>query len=101
MYLFFHVGLQEHYDCIARNLPEDFGPSLHKLQGHLSIEQISNILTFTEPCRANKQIVDYLVEQLQNTERVLDFCEWLGKIEGSSGLQIAIENLRKGIYTCT
>jgi len=91
------LDFQNHYDCIASNLPEDFISSLGKLQDHISDEQITSILTFTEPYSANKQIVDCLVEQVHNTERVLDFCEWVGKIEGSPRLRTAIENLRKGI----
>ena len=94
----YRVGLQQHYDSLARNLPDDFATSLDKLQEHLSIEQICCILNCTEPHAANKKLVDCLVEQLHNTERVLDICEWLDKIQGSPGLQKAIEDLRKGIH---
>ena len=88
--------LKAHYHKILRSMPDDYEPTIEKLQDYLSDEQICDILIISDSTIANKKILDFLIERINCKEQILDLCDQLKKITISHDLNSVIIELQSG-----
>ena len=81
-------------------MPDDYELTVGKLQSYISDDQICTILNSGNTTIANKKILDYLIERISCREELLDLCDQLENISTSHDLNIAINEIRFGLYCC-
>ena len=77
-------------------MPDEYEPTIEKLQNFISVEQICNILNSNSSDIANKMILDCAIEQISCGEELLDLCDQLDTISTSNNLKIVINEIRFG-----
>ena len=77
-------------------MPDDYEPTIGKLQHHISDDQICAILSSSNSTFANKIILDCLIERMRSREDLLDLCDRLEIITESHDMKIVINGLRLG-----
>ena len=90
--------LQSHYSVLVRSMPYDYMNTVSQLERHLTGDHIGSILECRDVFTANQRILDCLIEQMNTTEGLLDFCNWLSTITDASALTAVIENIKKGSH---
>ena len=85
-----------HYNKILENLPDDYEATLGILQNNFTIELIIAVLSCDSVREANKTMLDALVEKVNSTDDLLELCEQLEKINGSSNLLDALMQIKQG-----
>jgi len=78
-------------------MPDDYMNTVNQLERHLTGDHIGSVLECDSVFTANQKILDYLIEQLNEKEDVLDLCSWLSRIDDAPLLTTAIEDLKKGV----
>ena len=68
------------YASILQCLPADYEKTLQAVQDYLTDEEICVVLSSSDYSSANTAILDFLVEKVNNTENLLQFCSQLEKI---------------------
>jgi len=91
--------LKLRYNSLYQNFPEDFMSTVNKLERHLTDNDITSILQCSNAILANKKILDSLIIHMKCKEDLLDLCDQLEKINGSSGTNGIINDLRNGMYS--
>ena len=79
-------------------MPDDYEPSVGKLQNYFSDEQICTILCSSNSTIANRKILDCLIERMRRKEDLLDLCDQLEKIIASLDLMNVVNEIRTGQY---
>ena len=77
-------------------MPDEYEQSVGKLQSLISDDQLFVILSCSNCNKANKMILNCLIEKLNCKEDLLDLCDQLEKISNSHDLMIIITELKSG-----
>ena len=88
---------QVHYNKILENLPDDYEATLGILQNNFTDELIIAVLSCNSLREANKIMLEALVEKVNSIEDLLELCEQLEKINGSSNLLDALIQIKQGV----
>jgi len=72
-----HDLLRSKYDIIVQSLPSDYEKTLQVVQDHLTDDQICDVLTSSNYTIANKTILNFLMERVNCTADILQFCNHL------------------------
>ena len=85
------------YKEILECFPKDSLRSLEKLQDTLSDVQICAVLNCANSHRANKMILDFLIDKMKYREDIFDLCDQLDKLTDlTPDLKCLTDELRKG-----
>ena len=98
MYLTDFTTVKAHYHSILQLMPDDYEPSVGKLQNYFNDDQICTILGSSNSAIANREILDCLIERMTCKEDLLDLCDQLEKIITSHDLNIVVNEIRTGQY---
>ena len=79
-------------------MPDDYEPTIEKLQNYLNDDQICAILCSSNYTIANKLILDSLIEKMSCREDLLDLCDRLQIISQSQDLNTVINDIRYGQF---
>ena len=85
---------------ILHLMPDDYEPTIGKLQDYISDDQICSILSSSTSTIANKIILDCLIERISCEEQLLDLCDQLESITTSSNMRMVTSEIRLGKYCC-
>ena len=77
-------------------MPDEYELTVGKLQNYISVDQICSILSSSNSTRANKIILDCLIERMNYKEELLDLCHQLENITTSHDMKIVINEIRLG-----
>lgn len=84
------------YNEILACLPENHEAMIASLLDHLSDSQICDILSLSTGHAQN--ILNCLILKLKTKEDILDFCDYLEKLqEAPSSLKVVVDQLKKGM----
>ena len=106
MYYYVHVKyldfteLKGYYHTILQLMPDDYEPTVAKLQDYISDEQICAILSSSNSTVANNIILDCLIERMSCREELFDLCDQLEKITSSNNMRMVTNEIRLGQYYC-
>ena len=89
--------IQVHYNKILENLPDDYETTLDIVQDNFTNELIIAVLSCDSVREANKTMLDALIEKVNTNECVLELCEQLKKINGSTDLFDVLMQLKQGM----
>ena len=81
-------------------MPDDYEPTVGKLQDYFSDDQIADILSNSTSTIANKIILDCLIKRINCREKLLDLCDQLEKITNSNSMRVVTNEIRLGQYCC-
>jgi len=90
------MKLKAHYSTILHLMPDDYEPTVGKLQNYISDDQICAILNSGNSSIANKIILDCLIERMSCREELLDLCHHLENITTSHDMKTVINEIRSG-----
>ena len=90
------IILREKYYGILDAFPERHLETLHKIQGYLTDDQLSNVLSCSHCHTANKMMLDYLINNIKSKDNWLDLCNHLNKLADMPDLSHGLRDMREG-----
>ena len=91
------VSSKSHYSVLVRSMPDDYKNTVSQLERHLTGDHTGSILECKDAVTANQRILDYLIEQINTKEGLLDFCNWLSTITNAPALTGALKEFKEGL----